>query len=114
VERVLAAEGAILVQFKLVRGVLLVLHRIVVSLLALVASQGDFNAHLTAPPYYWYPFPASAGDTDCLPVSLLRSSRAHEKRKMRTKRKPNFTGNVDSITMFSIGQPFFEEKMSHF
>jgi hypothetical protein len=68
VERVLAAEGAILVQFKLVRGVLLVLHRIVVSLLALVASQGDFNAHLTAPPYYWHPVPTSAGDTDCLPV----------------------------------------------
>jgi hypothetical protein len=55
VERVLAAEGAILVQLKLIRGILLVLHRIVVSLLALVASQRDFNAHLTAPPYYWYP-----------------------------------------------------------
>ena len=54
VERVLSAEGAILVQFQLVRSVLLVLHRIVVSLLALVASQCDFHAHLTAPPYYWY------------------------------------------------------------
>ena len=54
-ERVLAAEGTILVEFQLVRGVLLVLHGIVVSLLALVASQCDFHAHLTAPPYYWHP-----------------------------------------------------------
>ncbi|MPM23025.1 hypothetical protein SDC9_69487 [bioreactor metagenome] len=52
-ERVLLAEGAILVHFHLVRGVLLVLHGVVVSLLALVASHGHFHAHLTAPPYYW-------------------------------------------------------------
>lgn len=67
VERVLSAEGAILIEFQLIRSVLLVLHRIVVSLLALVASQSDFNAHLTAPPYYWYQGPVSTGDTDCLP-----------------------------------------------
>ena len=42
---VLFAEAAILVQFKLVRGILLVLHRIVVSLLALIASQSDLYAH---------------------------------------------------------------------
>ena len=48
---VLLAEGAVLVQLKLVRGILLVLHRVVVSLLALVASERDLNAHLTAPPY---------------------------------------------------------------
>jgi hypothetical protein len=53
-ERVLSAEGAILIQFKLVRGILLVLHRIVVSVFALVASQSNFHAHLTAPPYYWH------------------------------------------------------------
>mgnify|MGYP003485232624 CR=1 FL=1 len=45
-ERVLLAEAAILVKLKLVRGILLVLHRIVVSLLALVASQGNFYAHV--------------------------------------------------------------------
>jgi hypothetical protein len=67
VDGVLLAEGAILVQLKLVRGVLLVLHRIVVSLLALVASQSDFHSHLTAPPYYWY-LSRLAGDTDCLPA----------------------------------------------
>ena len=44
-ERVLLAEGAVLVEFQLVRSVLLVLHRIVVSLLALIASQSDFYAH---------------------------------------------------------------------
>ena len=42
---VLFAEAAILVQLKLVRGILLVLHRIVVSLLALVTSQSDLHAH---------------------------------------------------------------------
>ena len=47
----LSAEGAILVHFKTVRVVLLVLHRVVVSLLALIASQSDLHSHLTAPPY---------------------------------------------------------------
>ena len=42
---VLFAEAAILVQLKFVRGILLVLHRVVVSLLALVASQSDLHAH---------------------------------------------------------------------
>ena len=45
VERVLLAEPAILVELELVRGILLVLHRIVVSLLALIASQRHFYAH---------------------------------------------------------------------
>jgi hypothetical protein len=40
----LSAEGAILVQFKTVRGILLVLHGVVVSLLALGTPQGDLNA----------------------------------------------------------------------
>jgi hypothetical protein len=51
---VLAAEGAILLQLKTVGGILLVLHSIVVSLLALAASQGNFdssaNSHFSAPP----------------------------------------------------------------
>jgi len=51
VNRMLSAEAAILVHGKLVRGILLVLHRVVVSLLALVAAESDFHAHLTAPPY---------------------------------------------------------------
>ena len=50
-DRMLSAEGAILVHFKTVRVVLLVLHRVVVSLLALIASQSDLHSHLTAPPY---------------------------------------------------------------
>ena len=51
-DRVLSAEGAVLVHLQTIRIVLLVLDRVVVSLLALVASQSDFNAHiLTAPPY---------------------------------------------------------------
>jgi hypothetical protein len=56
---VLAAEGAILLEFKTVRGVLLVLHSIVVSLLALAASQGNFdssaNSHFSAPPCFIRP-----------------------------------------------------------
>ena len=45
VDRVFAAEGAVLLHLQAVRVVLLVLDRIVVSLLALVASQSDLNAH---------------------------------------------------------------------
>lgn len=42
---VLAAEGAILVHFKLVGGIFLVLERVVVPLLALVASESYFYSH---------------------------------------------------------------------
>jgi len=45
VNGVLLAESAILLHFETVGIVLLVLHGIVVSLLALRASQSDFNAH---------------------------------------------------------------------
>lgn len=44
-ECVLAAESAILLHFKTVGIVLLVLDGIVVSLLAVIASESDFNAH---------------------------------------------------------------------
>ena len=54
---VLSAESAVLLHFETVRVVLLVLHGIVVSLLALRASQSDFNAHNGTSLY-------------CLPVSL--------------------------------------------
>jgi hypothetical protein len=40
----LSAEGAILVQLQAVGGILLVLHGVVVSLLALRAPQGDLDA----------------------------------------------------------------------
>ena len=42
---VLSAESAVLLHFETVGIVLLVLHGVVVSLLALGASQSDFNAH---------------------------------------------------------------------
>ena len=45
VDSVLSAESAVLLHFETVRVVLLVLHGVVVSLLALGASQSDFNAH---------------------------------------------------------------------
>ena len=45
VDSVLLAESAILLHLETIRVVLLVLHRVVVSLLALGASQSDFNAH---------------------------------------------------------------------
>jgi hypothetical protein len=106
VERVLSAEGTILVQFQLIRGVLLVLHGIVVSLLALVASQSDFHAHLTAPPYYWYRS-RRAGDTDCLPAWFRGFRAAFEKRKTRTTKKPFFTGKSDCTTSQKSGQLFF-------
>jgi hypothetical protein len=45
VSGVLSAESAVLLHFETVRIVLLVLHGVVVSLLALGASQSDFHAH---------------------------------------------------------------------
>jgi hypothetical protein len=42
---VLSAESAVLLHLETVGVVLLVLHGVVVSLLALRASHGDFNAH---------------------------------------------------------------------
>ena len=42
---VLSAEGAILVQLKTIGGILLVLHGVVVSLLALGACQDNFVSH---------------------------------------------------------------------
>jgi hypothetical protein len=45
VSGVLSAESAVLLHFETVGVILLVLHGIVVSLLALRASQSDFNAH---------------------------------------------------------------------
>jgi len=45
VNGVLSAESAVLLHFETVGIVLLVLHGVVVSLLALGASQSDFNAH---------------------------------------------------------------------
>ena len=94
---VLLAEGAVLVQLELVRGVLLVLHRVVVSLLALVASERDLNAHLTAPPYLLSS--KQIGTGDCLPAFKLKgrfSLRAEK--QMRAKRKPSFTGKYDDNT----------------
>jgi len=45
VERVLAAEAAILVQFELIRGVLLVFHGVVVALFAFAAPENNLYAH---------------------------------------------------------------------
>ena len=42
---VLSAESAVLLHFETVGVILLVLHGVVVSLLALGASQSDFHAH---------------------------------------------------------------------
>jgi hypothetical protein len=47
---VLLAERAILAELELVGRVLLVLEGIVVSLLALIASERDLDSHFSAPP----------------------------------------------------------------
>ena len=57
VSGVLSAESAVLLHFETVGVILLVLHGVVVSLLALRASQSDFNAH-------------NGTSLNCLPVSL--------------------------------------------
>ena len=48
---VLTAEPAILVEFKPIRRVLFVFHRVVVSLLTFVASECDFYSH-SGPPIF--------------------------------------------------------------
>ena len=53
---VLSAESAVLLHFETIGVILLVLHGVVVSLLALVASQSHFNAHFGT-------------SLNCLPVS---------------------------------------------
>jgi len=45
VDSVLSAESAVLLHFETIGVILLVFHGVVVSLLALGASQSDFNAH---------------------------------------------------------------------
>jgi hypothetical protein len=45
VSGVLSAESAVLLHLETIGVILLVLHGVVVSLLALRASQSDFNAH---------------------------------------------------------------------
>jgi len=52
VDRVLSAEGAVLFHLQSVWVIFFIFDCIIVSLLALVTSQRDFNAHnLAAPPY---------------------------------------------------------------
>ena len=63
----LAAEAAVLVHFQSVGIVLLVLHGIVVSLLALRASQSDFNAH------------NGTSLNNCLPLQGCFPKREHKK-----------------------------------
>jgi hypothetical protein len=50
----LLAETAILVHFKTVGVIFLVLERIVVALLAILASKSDLCTHKTAPPIKLY------------------------------------------------------------
>ncbi len=97
-----------LLSFELVRGILLVLHRIVVSLFTLSASQSDFLRALTAPPYYWYRS-RRAGDTDCLPVVLKAAFLCAKSEKTHNK-KPFFTGNADFSTEPTRRQPFLRKK----
>jgi len=42
---VFATEAAVLVHFKAIRGIFFVLGRVVISLLAFVASERDFDSH---------------------------------------------------------------------
>jgi hypothetical protein len=49
---VLSAKFAMLIHFYSVRIIFLVFHGIVVALLALGASECNFNSHLTAPPSF--------------------------------------------------------------
>ena len=67
-QRMLLAETAILVHLKTIGIILLVLHRVVVSLLALRAGERYSNAHLAAPPYF-LGLPRRADSLLCVPRS---------------------------------------------
>ena len=65
-QRMLLAETAILVHLKTIGIILLVFHRVVVSLLALCAGERYSNAHIAAPPYF-LGHPRRASGLLCLP-----------------------------------------------
>ena len=101
VSSVLSAESAVLLHFETVRVVLLVFHGIVVSLLALGASQSDFNAHngtsLKLPP--------------CITSARKNLDSGHyncrPKLKKGIKIKPFFTGRTILSQDLNIVNNFF-------
>jgi len=98
---VLAAERAILAHFKTIGGILLVLESIVVPLLAIVASQSDFNSHIGTSLYYL------AYKPSCLPVRNGLSNLVNFRARKKTSPP---TGNVYFSTILYAGQQF----SSHF
>jgi hypothetical protein len=72
---VFSAEGTELVQFQTVGRVFLVLVSIVIALLTLSASEGNFNScagfcHFSAPPYTMFgPVVKKSAETRCLILS---------------------------------------------
>ena len=96
---VLAAETTILVQLKTIRRVFLVLGRVVVPLLAFVASEGDFNAHY------------GTSNSYCLPVGFVRARNftieKHNKITSLTTGKINIPQPVAQVNVFSLNLSFF-------
>ena len=82
----LSAEPAILLHFETVRVVLLVLHCVVVSLLAFVASQSDFYTHCRHLLKFLPPcIPAAIKDLEDAETTMgviRRRKRAHKKRPL--------------------------------
>lgn len=74
--RVLAAERAVFAHFNTLGGILFVLERIVVPLLALAASQRDFDSHIGTSLYY-------LATSATLPPCSERKTRLRKKRAQK-------------------------------
>jgi len=85
VNRVLAAEAAVLVHLKTVGSILFVFNRVVVSLLAVITSKSDSNSHFRQPPYKFGQFDLYAS------LYRLHGANIHTKKRLSTGRYCKYT-----------------------
>ena len=109
---VLFAEGAILIALQTVGGVLLVLDRVVVPLLAFFASECDFYScacsHSFGTSYFIYPLFAGIASLYCLSQFSLCAEKSAQKETSQ------LTGKTYYITGKVSGQQFFYRKFKVF
>ena len=107
---VLSAERAILAAFKTIGSILLILDRVVVSLLALVTSQGDFDSvvsHTFRHLLYYLSALRSGHLPPCVEQEILSGA------KICARKKTSRPTGTDKYTIVKTGgQVFFEVNRS--